>query len=73
MLRSRMFIPTWVGALAGLVFFGYVRVWHILMLSFITGCAQAFGTKISDAIESVEAINTMLKRLGMFSIQKGGL
>ena len=30
-------------ALAFLVYFGYVRIWHILMLSFITGCAQAFG------------------------------
>ncbi len=29
--------------LALLVYFGYVRIWHILTLSFITGCAQAFG------------------------------
>jgi MFS family permease len=29
--------------LALLVFFGYIRIWHILTLSFITGCAQAFG------------------------------
>ena len=30
-------------ALAVLVFSGYVRIWHILTLSFVTGCAQAFG------------------------------
>ena len=29
--------------LAVLVYFGYVHVWHILMLSFLTGMAQAFG------------------------------
>ena len=30
-------------ALAGLVYFGFIRIWHILTLSFITGLAQAFG------------------------------
>ena len=29
--------------LALLVYFGYIQIWHILALSFITGCAQAFG------------------------------
>jgi MFS family permease len=29
--------------LAGLVYFGYVRVWHILALSFVAGTGQAFG------------------------------
>ena len=29
--------------LAMLVFSGVIQVWHILALSFITGCAQAFG------------------------------
>ncbi len=29
--------------LAGLVFFGHVRIWHILGLSGLTGMAQAFG------------------------------
>jgi MFS family permease len=29
--------------LAGLVYAGAVRIWHILLLSGITGCAQAFG------------------------------
>jgi MFS family permease len=30
-------------SLAALVYWDLVRVWHILMLSFVTGCAQAFG------------------------------
>jgi MFS family permease len=29
--------------LAVLVALGHVQVWHILLLSFVTGCAQAFG------------------------------
>jgi MFS family permease len=29
--------------LAALVFTGTVRIWHVLTLSFISGCAQAFG------------------------------
>jgi MFS family permease len=29
--------------LALLVYFGWVRIWQILALSFVTGCAQAFG------------------------------
>jgi predicted MFS family arabinose efflux permease len=31
------------GTLAALVYFQAVEIWHILLLSFITGCAQAFG------------------------------
>ncbi len=30
-------------SLAALVFFGHVRIWHILTLSVVTGLAQAFG------------------------------
>lgn len=30
-------------ALGLLLYFGVVRIWHVLLLSFITGCAQAFG------------------------------
>jgi MFS family permease len=29
--------------LAALVYFGWVEIWHILVLSFVTGLAQAFG------------------------------
>ena len=31
------------GALALLMFFHVVEIWHILALSFVTGCAQSFG------------------------------
>src|SRR5204863_9382495 len=31
------------GALALLMFLDVVQIWHVLALSFITGCAQAFG------------------------------
>ncbi len=31
------------GVLAILMFFGVVQIWQILTLSFVTGCAQAFG------------------------------
>src|SRR6185503_16647079 len=31
------------GTLAALMYFGVVEIWHILMLSFTTGLAQAFG------------------------------
>lgn len=30
-------------ALAALVFWNYVTIWHVFALSFISGCAQAFG------------------------------
>jgi predicted MFS family arabinose efflux permease len=36
--------------LAGLVFFGIVQVWHILLLSFIVGTAQAFGGPAYQAL-----------------------
>src|SRR4051812_20981670 len=29
--------------LALLMFFGLIQIWHVLALSFVTGCAQAFG------------------------------
>jgi predicted MFS family arabinose efflux permease len=31
------------GTLAVITFSGVVQVWHVLLLSFVTGCAQAFG------------------------------
>src|SRR4029078_10039916 len=34
---------TTASVLAVLVFLGVVRIWHILLLSFTTGLAQAFG------------------------------
>ena len=43
LLMSQYVQITTAVTLAFLVYFGYIRVWHILMLSFVTGCAQAFG------------------------------
>src|SRR4029077_2912820 len=31
------------GALALLMYFQVVEIWHVLVLSFVTGCAQSFG------------------------------
>src|SRR5579872_1481955 len=37
-------------ALAVLVYIGTVQIWEILLLSFITGCAQAFGGPAYQAL-----------------------
>ena len=43
LLMSQFVQITTAVTLAFLVYFGYIQIWHILVLSFITGCAQAFG------------------------------
>src|SRR5690606_8705370 len=43
MLMSQVVQMAAAFTLAGLVWFDMVRIWHILTLSCITGCAQAFG------------------------------
>jgi MFS family permease len=43
MLMSQVVQMTAAFTLAGLVFFDAIEIWHILTLSFLTGCAQAFG------------------------------
>ncbi len=43
LLGSQYVQMTTAFTLAALVYFGVVRIWEILALSFITGCAQAFG------------------------------
>jgi MFS family permease len=43
MLMSQVVQMTAAFILAGLVYFEAIRIWHILTLSFVTGCAQAFG------------------------------
>jgi len=43
LLGSQYIQMTAAFILAALVYFGHVRIWHILSLSFITGMAQAFG------------------------------
>jgi MFS family permease len=43
LLMSQCIQMTAAFTLAGLVYWDVVRIWHILALSFMTGCAQAFG------------------------------
>src|SRR6185436_10167025 len=43
LLTSQYIQMTTAFALAALVFFGQIRIWHVLTLSVITGLAQAFG------------------------------
>lgn len=43
MLMSQLVQMTVAFILAGLVFFEAIQIWHILTLSCISGCAQAFG------------------------------
>ena len=43
LLLSQYVQTATAATLALLVYLGYVQIWHILTLSFITGCAQAFG------------------------------
>ncbi len=43
LLGSQYIQMTTAFALASLVYFGHVRIWHVLALSFVTGMAQAFG------------------------------
>src|ERR1700681_4916284 len=56
--------------LTALVFFGVVHVWHILLLSFFTGLAQAFGGPASQAlIPSLVAKNDLPNAIALNSIQ----
>ncbi len=43
MLMSQVVQMAVAFVLAGLVFFNHIQIWHILCLSCISGCAQAFG------------------------------
>jgi len=43
LLLSQYVQTATAATLAVLVYFGWIEIWHILLLSFITGCAQAFG------------------------------
>jgi MFS family permease len=50
MLASQLVQMAVAFLLAGLVFFDAIRIWHILTLSFIAGCAQAFGGPAYQAL-----------------------
>ncbi len=56
--------------LAGLVYFGVVEVWHILLLSFITGTAQAFGgPAYQSLIPSLVGKQDLTNAIALNSIQ----
>jgi MFS family permease len=50
LLTSQYIQMTTATCLGLLVFFGVVRIWHILLLSFLTGLAQAFGGPAYQAL-----------------------
>jgi MFS family permease len=50
LITSQYIQMTCAFTLAALVYFGVVRIWHILLLSFFTGSAQAFGGPASQAL-----------------------
>jgi MFS family permease len=50
LLMSQYIQMTTAAILAVLVFFGYVHIWQILVLSFATGVAQAFGGPAYQAL-----------------------
>ncbi len=56
--------------LAGLVYSGVVEVWHILLLSFITGTAQAFGgPAYQSLIPSLVGKQDLTNAIALNSIQ----
>jgi MFS family permease len=50
LLTSQYIQMTTAATLAALVYFDVVRIWHILVLSFVTGLAQAFGGPAYQAL-----------------------
>jgi MFS family permease len=50
LLTSQWLQLTYAFILAALVYFGLTAVWPILLLSFLTGCAQAFGGPAYQAL-----------------------
>jgi MFS family permease len=50
LLASQYIQMATAATLAGLVYFDIVRIWHILVLSFVTGLAQAFGGPAYQAL-----------------------
>lgn len=57
-------------SLATLVYLGRVEVWHVLLLSFVTGCAQAFGGPANQALlPSLVPIRHLPNAIALNSIQ----
>jgi MFS family permease len=58
------------GTLAALVYFHFVHVWQILALSFLTGCAQAFGgPAYQSLIPSLVGKQDLTNAIALNSIQ----
>jgi MFS family permease len=56
--------------LAALVYFGVIEIWHILLLSFITGTAQAFGgPAYQSLIPSLVGKQDLTNAIALNSIQ----
>ena len=70
LLMSQYVQMTCAFTLAVLVYFGVVRIWHILLLSFITGSAQSFGGPASQAlVPSLVAKDDLPNAIALNSIQ----
>jgi MFS family permease len=73
--RLTLMASQWVqlstaAALAALVYFGVVEIWHILLLSFITGTAQAFGgPAYQSLIPSLVSKQDLTNAIALNSIQ----
>jgi MFS family permease len=73
--RQTLMASQWVqlasaAALALLVYFRVVQIWHILALSFLTGCAQAFGgPAYQSLIPSLVGKQDLTNAIALNSIQ----
>jgi MFS family permease len=73
--RLTLLTSQWVqlstaATLAVLVYFGRVHVWHILLLSFVTGTAQAFGgPAYQSLIPSLVGTKDLTNAIALNSIQ----
>jgi MFS family permease len=70
-LLASQYVQTATAAiLAVLVYFDYIEIWHILALSFVTGCAQAFGgPAYQSLIPSLVAKRDLTNAIALNSIQ----
>ena len=70
LLGSQYVQMTSAAILALLVYFDVVRIWHILALSFLTGCAQSFGGPAYQAlIPSLVKPRDLTNAIALNSIQ----
>jgi MFS family permease len=70
LLMSQYVQTATAATLALLVYFGYIQIWHILALSFITGCAQAFGgPAYQSLIPSLVHTRDLTNAIALNSIQ----